>query len=138
MHEICTYFLIATARLPTWPDGYDGVITVLYLVVILTLPLLGYVVMVLDIRRYLRSLRRALVTVSQILPGTPAWALRRQPACLKIFDLELPCTELEVLAAYRTRAKEMHPDRGGDLQEFLRLQRQFELALEVVKAQEST
>ena len=92
--------------------------------------------MVLDIRRYLRSLRRALVTVTQILPGTPAWALRRRPHCLRTFGLELPCTEMEVLAAYRMRAKELHPDRGGDLQEFLRLQRQFEEALEVVKAQE--
>jgi len=119
-----------------WPDGYDLVITGGYLLLIIVIPLLGYVFMVLDFRRYLRSLRRALVTVAnRIAATTPAWALGERHACLHALNLRLPCTEEEVLAAYRELAKTVHPDRGGDLQNFLRLQRQFEQALRLVRTQ---
>lgn len=96
-------------------------------------PLLGYVFMVLDFRRYLRSLRRAMVLVVQGVSATPYWALRSRPDCLTALGLELPCTEEEVLVAYRGLAKEAHPDRGGDLEQFLRLQRYFEQALKLVR-----
>ena len=65
-----------------WPDGYDRALTAIYLAVIFGLPILGYVFMVLDFRRYLRSLRRALVLVAQAVPVTPYWALRSRPNCL--------------------------------------------------------
>ncbi len=120
-----------------WPDGIDRVVTALYLLVILGLPLLGYVFMVVDFRHYLRSLRRALVLVTSAIPATPYWALRMRPACLKTFDLELPCTEQEVLTAYRELAKTRHPDRGRDLDQFLQLQRHFEKALLLVGNQEN-
>ena len=116
-----------------WPDGYDRALLTIYLALIFGLPLLGYVFMVLDFRRYLRSLRRALVLVAHAVPVTPYWALRSRPVCLKTLGLELPCTEEEVMAAYRDLAKERHPDRGGDLDEFLRLQQHFELALKLVR-----
>lgn len=116
-----------------YPDGIDRTLTVIYLVLIIALPVTGYVFMYLDYRRYLRSLRRALVLVAQVVPGTPYWALRSRPNCLKVLGLELPCTEEEVMTAYREKAKEMHPDRGGELDDFLRLQRYFEQALQLVR-----
>ena len=54
--------------------------------------------------------------------------MRDRPPCLQALELDLPCTEEQVLAAYRRRVKELHPDRGGDLQQFLRLQKHFEQA----------
>lgn len=118
-----------------WPDGIDASVTAFYLALLFGIPMLGYVFMVLDFRRYLRSLRRALVVVSQVVPVMPYWSLLQRPACLRTFNLELPCTEEEVLAAYREQAKSMHPDRGGDLQEFLRLQKHFEQALALVRGE---
>lgn len=118
-----------------WPDGVDASLTIFYLAILFGIPLLGYVFMVIDFRRYLRSLRRALVVVSQVVPVMPYWSLLQRPACLRTFGLELPCTEEEVLAAYREQAKTMHPDRGGDLQQFLQLQKHFEQALALVRSQ---
>lgn len=125
------------ADLPTssWPDGVDVSVTAFYLTLLFGIPLLGYVFMVADFRRYLRSLRRALVVVSQVVPVVPYWSLLQRPACLRAFGLELPCTEEEVLAAYRELAKTMHPDRGGDLQQFLQLQKHFEQALALVRSE---
>lgn len=71
--------------------------------------------------------------VASAVPVTPYWALRSRPVCLKTLGLELPCSETDVMAAYRDLAKEMHPDRGGDLEQFLRLQRHFEQALKLVR-----
>lgn len=127
--------LLLTAP-PQWPDGIDASITASYLAVILGIPILGYVMMVLDFRRYLRSLRRALVVVSNVVTAVPYWALFERPACLRALDLKMPCTEAEVLAAYREKAKTLHPDRGGDLQQFLRLQKNFEQALALVHGDE--
>ena len=131
MHRFFTF--AETVNAHTWPDGYDRVVTGIYLAVVLGLPLLGYFFMYLDFRRYLRSLRRALVVVARVVPTTPYWALRERPHCLKVLGLSLPCTEEDVLAAYREKAKEQHPDRGGDLDQFLRLQRYFEEARELVR-----
>ena len=116
-----------------WPDGVDAMIIVCYLAAIVGLPLLGYVFMVIDYRRYLRSLRRAMVFVTQGPTSAPYWVLRDRPPCLVALDLQMPCTEEEVLAAYRERVKSLHPDRGGDMKEFLRLQRHFEQALHLVR-----
>jgi hypothetical protein len=121
-------------QLQKWPQGPDWIALAIYLVLAFGLPLAGYCVMVVDIRRYLRSLRRALMVISHVVkPGTPYWARRDQPACLNALDLRLPCTEEEVLAAYRQRVKTLHPDRGGDLQKFLRLQKHFEQALKLAR-----
>lgn len=124
---------IADTHLENWPDGIDASLTFAVLLAMFSLPLLGYVAMVVDFRRYLRSLRRALVVVSQNIPAVPYWALLQRPACMRALGLEMPCTEAEVLAAYRERAKEMHPDRGGDLDQFLKLQQCFEQAMQLVQ-----
>ncbi len=102
-----------------WPDAVDGLGLAMFLGLAVGLPAIGYVFMVLDFRRRLRSLRRALVVVGRaITPGVPYWAHRDRPPCLATFDLALPCSEEQVCAAYRRRAKELHPDRGGNLEQF--------------------
>jgi hypothetical protein len=128
--------LLADAAANRWPDAVDAAALSFWLLVAFGLPALGYVFMVIDIRRYLRSLRRALVVVASAVTrrGAPSWAVRDRPPCLQTFDLDLPCTEEQVLAAYRRRVKELHPDRGGDLQQFLRLQKHFEQAQHLVRA----
>jgi hypothetical protein len=124
-----------SSRPGSWPDGIDTFLTIIGLVVMLGVPLLGYVLMVIDFRRWLRSLRRALMVVQQYVWDVPYWAAAQRPACLQALDLEMPCTEEEVLAAYRELAKTLHPDRGGDLQQFLRLQKHFEQAMKLVRGE---
>jgi hypothetical protein len=132
-----TALLAATAdsRIGAWPDAVDATALALFAALAIGLPSLGYAFMVLDIRRYLRSLRRALVVVAAAATrrGAPYWATRGRPPCLEALDLSLPCTEEQVMAAYRRRVKELHPDHGGDLQQFLRLQKHFEQALHLVR-----
>ncbi|TWU25737.1 hypothetical protein Pla144_29490 [Bythopirellula polymerisocia] len=134
------HLLFAASARKNWPDDIDLLITASYLIVILGIPLLGYVVMFLDFRRYLRSLRRALVIATNVMtaPAIPYWALLERPACLRALDLKMPCTEAEVLAAYREKAKTLHPDRGGDLQKFLRLQKNFDKALSLVRGDDTS
>jgi hypothetical protein len=125
--------IFAETATATWPDGIDLALTAIYVGLILGVPALGYVLMYLDFRRYLRSLRRALVLVTGIRYDTPYWALRARPDCLKSLGLDLPCTEADVVAAYRERAKSQHPDRGGEKAQFLKLQRHYEQALALVR-----
>jgi len=117
-----------------WPDGVDATITLGYLSLVFGLPLLAYVLMFLDFRRHLRSLRRAMVFVAHGVSRTPSWAMQDRPPCFVALDLRSPCTEEEVLASYRQRVKALHPDRGGDLSKFLRLQQHFEQALHLARA----
>jgi hypothetical protein len=125
-----------TAAWRSWPDGVDGAALLVFAAIAFGLPLFGYWLMAIDVRAYLRSLRRALVVIARAATTTPYWAARRDcPPCLQALELDLPCTEEQVLAAYRLRVKELHPDRGGDLQQFLRLQKHFEQALHLARSQ---
>lgn len=118
-----------------WPDAVDKAAITLWLTLAFGIPAVGYVLMVIDIRRYLRSLRRALVVVYSVASRRmPSWGMSQRPPCMETFDLDLPCTEEQVLAAYRQRVKELHPDRGGDLQQFLRLQKHFEQAMHLARS----
>ena len=92
-------------------------------------PVVGYIFMALDIRAYIKSLRRALVVVRGYVTTLPYWVHRDAPPCLQALGLSLPCTREEVLAAYRERVKTLHPDAGGSREDFARLQLQFEQAL---------
>ncbi|MCI0335101.1 MAG: hypothetical protein L0228_17975 [Planctomycetes bacterium] len=116
----------------SWPDGIDWTIAVTYLSLAFGLAALGYVSMALDIRAYLRSLRRALVVITGYRVELPEWVRKDTPRCILALGLTLPCTQAEVLAAYRRKVKRMHPDLGGDQREFLRLQAHFEQAMAFV------
>lgn len=115
-----------------WPDGVDWVVTAVYLLLAFGLVALGYVCMVLDIRAYLRSLRRTLVLVSHYRVELPAWVRKDTPRCILALGLTLPCTADDIRAAYRRKVKLLHPDLGGDRQEFLRLQSHFEQAIALI------
>jgi len=116
-----------------WPDGIDATATAGYLALAFGIPILGYVCMVLDIRAYLRSLRRALMVVTGYRTELPEWVRKRTPRCVLALGLTMPCTAEDVLAAYRRKVKQLHPDRGGNRREFLRLQAHFEQALAIVE-----
>ena len=117
-----------------WPDRLDLTATTLYVALVLAAPVAGYFVMVLDIRRYLRSLRRALIVVVNYFPELPHWAREPTPRCIAAFGLEMPCSEEELLKRYREKVKVLHPDRGGDRRRFHKLQQNFEAALEYLRA----
>jgi hypothetical protein len=123
---------IANVAVQSWPDGIDWTVTAAYLAVAFGLAVLGYVCMALDIRAYLRSLRRALVLISHYGVELPEWVRRDTPRCILALGLTMPCTADDVLAAYRRKVKRLHPDRGGDRREFLRLQAHFEQAMALV------
>jgi hypothetical protein len=55
------------------------------------------------------------------------------PKCLTILGLLPPVTAEDVKQAYLLKAKEMHPDRGGDPEQFIRLQKAYEEANEFVR-----
>ncbi|MCI0491941.1 MAG: hypothetical protein L0Z07_03275, partial [Planctomycetes bacterium] len=84
------------------------------------------------VRAYLRSLRRALVVVTNYRLELPEWVRRDTPRCVSALGLALPTTADDILAAYRRKVKLLHPDRGGDRREFLRLQAHFEQAMAIV------
>jgi hypothetical protein len=115
-----------------WPDGFDLATLIAFLALAFGLPALGYVFLVLDIRAYLRSLRRALVKITNHFPHLPAWARLETPRCIAVFDVPWPCTEEQLRRGYRKKVKLLHPDRGGDPRRFLLLQEQFEEALLLV------
>lgn len=96
-------------------------------------PAVGYVCMALDVRAYLRSLRRALVVVANYLPHLPAWARLETPRCLSVFGLSFDCTREQLDRAYRRKVKELHPDRGGDRRRFQRILEYYEQARQLVK-----
>jgi hypothetical protein len=126
--------LLADAYEPlkSWPDGIDWSVTLGYLALAFGLPILGYVCMALDFRAYLRSLRRAIMVITGYQTELPEWARKNTPRCILALGLTMPCTTDEILVAYRKKVKLLHPDRGGDRREFLRLQSHFEEALALV------
>jgi hypothetical protein len=133
-----TMLAASGASIQPWPDAIDRVGILMYVAIAFGLPALGYVFMVIDFRRYLRSLRRALVVVANVAArATPYWAVREsqnQLPCFQSLEVTFPCSEQDVLAAYRRRVKQLHPDHGGDLQQFLRLQKHFEQAMHLARA----
>ncbi len=116
-----------------WPNFADAMIALTFMTLVLGVLVAGYAGAYLDFRRWLRSLRRTLVCMANYLPHMPQWALRETPRCLLTFGLKLPCSEAQLLAAYRQHVKLLHPDHGGDKRLFLQLQQHFEQSLEVVR-----
>jgi len=118
-----------------WPNALDAALTVAFLAAIVLVPAAGYVFMALDFRAYLRSLGRRLVVIGHYFSfgQVPEWARHRTPRAIAALGLQIPCTEDDVMRAYRTRVKLLHPDHGGDQQRFLRLQADFEEALAILR-----
>ncbi|MEX2115188.1 MAG: J domain-containing protein [Pirellulales bacterium] len=120
----------------SWPSAFDAVLTIAFLLVVIGVPVLGYVFLALDIRAYFRSLRRGMAVIVSYLPfaEVPDWARSHTPRAIAALGLQLPCSETDLMRAYRRRVKTLHPDRGGDGRRFLRLQADFEEALALVRA----
>lgn len=124
----------------TWPDTFDLVVLIGYLFLIVGVPVVGYVLLAVDIRAHYRRLRQALVAVTQYTSKLPSWvasearARRRTPRCVAALGLAIPFTEEELLEAYRQQVKTRHPDCGGDRDDFLKLQRDFEEARSLLSA----
>lgn len=118
----------------TWPDAFDLLVVVYCLALLIGGPMVGYYFLACDIRKHLRRFRHAMVLVSNYVQELPEWVGKRRWSggyvlpCLAALGLSIPFTEEELLEAYRERVKEAHPDRGGDPQAFLLLQRHFEEA----------
>lgn len=118
----------------SWPSTFDLWVLAGYVLVVIGVPVAGYVLLVVDIRKHYRRLKQALMVVSNYKVQLPSWVAHdarqrgRTPACLAAFGLELPCSEADLLEAYRELVKTKHPDLGGDRSEFLQLQRHFEEA----------
>lgn len=111
----------------------DPILVVLFLLLVVGLPALGYALTIMDIRAYLRSLKGALIIVKNHIPTLPTWAQEYTPNSVRSLGLQMPCSESDVKKAYRKLAETMHPDRGGDRQEFLALQSHFEEAIDFVR-----
>jgi hypothetical protein len=129
----CVSLLAEAAEpLKSWPDGIDWTVTLGYLALAFGLPILGYVCMVFDFRAYLRSLRRAIMVITGYRTELPEWVRKNTPRCILALGLTMPCTAEEILVAYCQQVKLLHPDRGGNRREFLRLQAHFEQAMAFV------
>ena len=127
--------LLAITQRGAWPDAIDLVAVVLFGGIIAGAVVVGHAFIVIDFRRYLRSMCRTLVVVANYLPQIPAWAKVDTPQCLVGLGLRMPCNEDDVLRAYRKKVKRLHPDRGGDQRRFLQLQGDFEHALSFLREQ---
>jgi hypothetical protein len=132
MNTACLTMILAAADTRR-PDGIDLTVTVTYLSLAFGLAAFGYVCMVLDLRAYLRSLRRALMIVTGYRVELPEWVRKDTPRCILALGLTLPCTSADILAAYRRKVKQLHPDRGGNRREFMRLQSHFEEAMSFIQ-----
>ncbi len=121
---------------PPWPDTIDISAIILFMAATLGIPLLGYLLLYVDLRTYYRALKGVLVRVTVHFPTVPAWARHETPGCMRALGLRLPCTESELKKAYRALAEKHHPDRGGDPQQFHRLHEQFEAALEFLRTRD--
>ena len=119
---------------PLPPDALDQIVRLLFIAMVIAVPLLGYWFMIIDLRAWLRALRGALIVVrKRFSSSTPDWARHYTPPCLVALGLELPCSESDIKRAYRRLAETLHPDRGGDRQQFMMLQHHFEEALRFVR-----
>jgi hypothetical protein len=59
--------------------------------------------------------------------GCPSYNRRRQ--ILRVLGLKMHATKAEIKAAYRAKAKQHHPDHGGDPDAFRRIKDAYERAL---------
>lgn len=110
------------------PDTFDWVVTIGFVVFVSLAIIAGIFFSLVDLQACYRAWRKVLIVMRDYLPSIPRWAKHRTPHCLLVFNLKLPCTQTQLLQAYRQLVKTMHPDVGGDLQQFMKLQSEFEQA----------
>jgi hypothetical protein len=67
------------------------------------------------------------------MSSPPPPAAQQHPRCLTVLGLLPPVTDEDVKQAYLAKAKELHPDRGGDPAKFIDVQRAYEEAKDFVK-----
>jgi hypothetical protein len=118
-----------------FPDLFDVAIFCVIFGLLFTVVISGHILLVLDVRAWMRSLRRALVVIADHLPHFPRWARGQTPRCMSALGVELPCSREQLMNAYRQKVKQLHPDRGGDRKRFMRLQADFEEAMEFITRQ---
>ncbi len=111
-----------------WPDGIDLSILIVLGIAVFAALLFGLGYWFSDFRAWLKACGRKLVLVRDYLPQIPLWARHKTPRSLRAFGLKLPCDEQDLLQAYRQMVKGIHPDHGGDLEVFMKLQTDFEEA----------
>ena len=111
-----------------WPDGIDLSILIALGITVIAALIFGLGYWFVDFRAWLRACGRKLVLVRDYLPQIPLWARHKTPRSLRVFGLKLPCNEQDLLQAYRQMVKGIHPDHGGDLEVFMKLQTDFEEA----------
>jgi hypothetical protein len=56
-----------------------------------------------------------------------------RPECFKILDVDSTATEKEIKSAYRGLARIVHPDTGGNPEEFKRVRKAYDEALVIVR-----
>jgi hypothetical protein len=71
------------------------------------------------------------LTAMASVPNKPAD--HQLPSCIAVLGLMPPLTLEDVKQAYLAKARIMHPDRGGDPEQFIQLQKAFEEANDYVK-----
>lgn len=118
-----------------FPDLFDVAVFCVIFGLLFGAVFAGHVLMIIDVRSWIRSLRRALVVITDHLPHFPRWARGQTPRCLSALGVQLPCTREQLMNAYRQKVKLLHPDRGGDRKRFMRLQADFEEAMELITRQ---
>lgn len=69
---------------------------------------------------------------TQLCQTAEAPAASTTPPCIRELGLGMPCTADQVRAAYHEKARACHPDRGGDVRQFVALKSAYEEALAMV------
>ncbi len=113
-----------------FPDAIDLTIAAFVGIIVIGLPVAGYVFMCVDYMAWLRALRGALVLVVEVIPGVPNWAHKKTPRCLRLLGLEMPCSESDVKRAYHQLAELHHPARGGCPRRFSQLRETYQTAID--------
>ncbi len=93
----------------TPPDTFDWVVTIGFGSFIFLAIIAGIFFSLVDLQACYRAWRKVLIVMRDYLPSIPRWAKHRTPHCLLVFNLKLPCTQTQLLQAYRQLVKTMHP-----------------------------
>ena len=85
-------------------------------------------------RQWPFEVQKLLMTMTMAEPSAQEEKKTPTPPCLEILGLDLPCTAAMVEDVFRERVRKAHPDRGGNVEEFVRLRRAYLEALDLLGA----